>query len=125
MTRTASPHHPLSPLSVESMRRTLLAQRDFRREQLVQLDRQRGGRALSSALREVCVSLAVGARTALQEAESALWRMGQGRFGLCVSCGADLDPAVLETLPQTARCLACQRDAWTADAGPVPARARG
>ncbi|WP_375496860.1 TraR/DksA family transcriptional regulator [uncultured Jatrophihabitans sp.] len=108
MTRTA---YPPRPDFIESMRRTLVAQRDFRREQLAHLDRQRDGRALSGAHREVYVSLAVGARIALQDAQSALWRIEHGRFGLCVRCGDELDLEVLETLPQTARCLACQRTA--------------
>ena len=34
---------------------------------------------------------AVGARTALQEIQSALGRIDDGRFGHCVSCGDDLD----------------------------------
>jgi DnaK suppressor protein len=113
MTRTAA--YPLSPRTLESLRRTLLAQRDFRREQLSQLDRQRCGRALSGAHREVYVSLAVGARTALQDAQSALLRIEQGRFGRCITCGTDLELEVLETLPQTARCLACQRATLAAD----------
>ena len=121
MTRTAYPlRQPLSPTSIESMRRTLLTQRDFRREQLAQLDRQRSGRALSSAHREVYVSLAVGARTALLDAQSALSRIDAGRFGRCVTCGEELDREVLEALPQTARCLSCQRAAVAADIDRTP-----
>ena len=55
------------------------------------------------------MSLAVGARTALQEIEGALWRIEQGTFGSCATCGTELELQVLETLPQTARCLGCQR----------------
>ena len=112
MTRIAT---PLSPSFVEPLRRTLVARREFRLEQLAQLDRQRNGRALSGAHREVYVSLAVGARTALQEIESALLRMDEDRFGRCVACDAELDLQVLETLPQTARCLGCLRAAMDAD----------
>ena len=108
MTRTAA---PLQPSFVAPLRRTLITQREFRLEQLDQLDRQRGGRALSSAHREVYVSLAVGARTALQEIEAALWRVEQGTYGSCVTCGVELDLQVLEALPQTSRCLDCQRAA--------------
>lgn len=112
MTRTAT---PLDPSVVAALRRTLLVQRDFRRDQLAQLDRQRSGRTLSGAHREIYVSLAVGARTALQDAEAALWRIDHDRFGRCVTCAADLDLEVLQTLPQTARCLPCQRAALDAD----------
>ena len=109
MTRTAYPlGKSPSPTTIDSMRRTLITQRDFRLEQLAELDRQRHGRALSSAYREVYVSLAVGARTALLDAQSALSRIDDGSFGRCVTCGSDLDRDLLETLPQTARCLGCQ-----------------
>lgn len=112
MTRTA----PLAdPRFLEPVRRTLLARRDFRLEQLDQLDRQRSLRARSSAHREIYVSLAVGARAALQDIESALQRIDEGRFGRCVGCAGELDRQVLEALPQTARCLPCQRGALEHD----------
>ena len=83
--------------------------RDFRLEQLQQLEIPRDARTMSRAHREIYISLAVGARTALHEISSALRRIETGRFGRCVTCDSALDPAVLDTLPQTARCLDCQR----------------
>ncbi|WP_375480950.1 TraR/DksA family transcriptional regulator [uncultured Jatrophihabitans sp.] len=100
-----------SPTTVEQLRRRLVAQRDFRLEQLQQLEIPRDARTMSRAHREVYISLAVGARTALHELNSALRRIETGRFGRCVTCDTALEPAVLETLPQTARCLDCQRAA--------------
>ena len=84
MTRTAA--RP-DPRFVESLRRTLLAGRDFRLEQLDQLDRQRSGRVRSSAHREIYVSLAVGARAALQDID-AVHIISHGEAGT-LHLGAD------------------------------------
>jgi RNA polymerase-binding transcription factor DksA len=51
-----------------------------------------------------------GAREALRDIQAALWRMEEGRYGSCVSCGGAIEVQRLEILPQTARCMACQRE---------------
>src|SRR5512139_1116123 len=44
----------------------------------------------------------------LAQVERALARFDDGTFGLCVDCGAPIDPARLEALPYAQLCLDCQ-----------------
>lgn len=41
--------------------------------------------------------------------EAALARIQQGTFGVCVSCGDDINPRRLDALPWTQYCLRCQQ----------------
>src|SRR5579871_6936922 len=41
--------------------------------------------------------------------EAALARIQQGTFGVCVSCGNDINPRRLDALPWTQYCLRCQQ----------------
>jgi DnaK suppressor protein len=84
-------------------------QRDFRLEQLAQLHRPDPHGPLSSSNPEIFRSLADGARAALTDVQSALWRMEDGRYGQCIACGQPMEIARLEILPQVARCMPCQR----------------
>lgn len=43
----------------------------------------------------------------LSAIDAALRRLSDGSYGLCVSCGAAIEPARLEALPQVAECLRC------------------
>ena len=102
-----------------TLRATLEHERDFRRDQLAQLDPHE--RALSavdqpvdgfpraeSALHEVDALIAAGARRALNDIELALARMHAGRYGYCRTCGLGMPLVVLEAIPKTTLCLACQ-----------------
>lgn len=85
-------------------------QREFRLDQLAQLDRgDVPGRRRTDADLEVERSLRAGARRALTEVESALGRMRSGTFGRCLECGSLLSPERLEILPHVALCMDCQR----------------
>jgi DnaK suppressor protein len=42
--------------------------------------------------------------------EAALDRIQRGTFGVCVSCGDDINPRRLDALPWTQYCLRCQLD---------------
>lgn len=42
--------------------------------------------------------------------EAALDRIRRGTFGVCVSCGDDINPRRLDALPWTQYCLRCQLD---------------
>jgi RNA polymerase-binding transcription factor DksA len=44
----------------------------------------------------------------LGEIESALERIGSGRYGLCTDCGDEIAPERLEANPAAARCILCQ-----------------
>jgi DnaK suppressor protein len=97
-------------------------QRRFRLEQLTTLEanggtQERPARAglidgrdqeAVQAMREVDALVADGARRALADIELALVRMDTGRYGHCRSCGARIPLVVLEVIPKTTLCLACQ-----------------
>jgi len=115
------------------LRAALERQRDFRREQLAQVDlHQPAGaspvtnaasdrpREATPALREIEEVVAAGARRALTDIELALARMRTGHYGCCRLCGGGIPIAVLEAIPKTTLCLACQR---TAERGVRPAEA--
>jgi DnaK suppressor protein len=97
-------------------------QHDFRREQLAQVDgdqRTRRWRRTSDAAdqdheavlarREVEALVTAGARRALADIELALARMRTGHYGYCRICDTGIPLVVLEAIPKTTLCLACQR----------------
>lgn len=45
----------------------------------------------------------------LRDVEAALSRVRSGRYGLCVDCGAEVDPSRLEAYPTAKRCFSCQQ----------------
>ena len=114
------------------LRAALERHRDFRREQLAQVDLHRPTRPLPatndavdraeepSALREVEALVAAGARRALIDIELALTRMRTGDYGCCRVCGTAIPLAVLEAIPTTTLCLVCRQGA---EHSPPPARA--
>lgn len=119
-------------------RGVLEQQRRFRCEQLILLDANgrtqeypaRAGltdgrdEEAAQAMREVDAVLADGARRALADIELALLRMDTGRYGYCRSCGTRIPLAVLEAIPETTQCLACQQDGEHSDDQHSPAASR-
>jgi DnaK suppressor protein len=53
--------------------------------------------------------LEVREREALRRITSALFRMEQGSYGRCKSCGAAIDPGRLEAIPEAMVCLECAK----------------
>ncbi|MFQ5613543.1 MAG: TraR/DksA family transcriptional regulator [Anaerolineae bacterium] len=45
----------------------------------------------------------------LEQVDDALQRLDEGTYGICVRCGAEIDPARLKALPYAPLCLDCQR----------------
>ena len=43
----------------------------------------------------------------VQQLQAALRRIAEGTYGVCVQCGADIDPKRLEALPIATRCISC------------------
>jgi len=99
----------LSEHHLTVLRSMLEEQRTFRLEQLAQLHLPGPGGPLSSTDPEIFRSLAAGARAALRDVQSALWRMDEGTYGACVRCRGPIGIERLEILPQTPLCMACQR----------------
>jgi RNA polymerase-binding transcription factor DksA len=127
----------LLDLRLPALRAALEQQRRFRREQLAHLNASGRGtnsstradlpegqdREAALALREVDALVAAGARRALVDIELALVRIHTGRYGHCRSCAGRIPVAVLEAIPKTTLCLACQ---WRGERGdqrtPAPPR---
>ena len=95
------------------LRGMLEQQREFRLDQLAQLHLPGPHGPLSSTNPEIFRSLVAGARAALRDVQSALWRMDEGRYGSCVQCHEPIGLERLEILPQTALCLRCLRESST------------
>jgi len=55
--------------------------------------------------------LEVQERETLRRITSALYRMKQGRYGRCDSCGAAIDQDRLEAIPEAVFCLQCAQRA--------------
>ena len=43
----------------------------------------------------------------IHQIQGALKRIAEGTYGVCVQCGADIDPKLLKALPIAARCISC------------------
>ena len=91
------------------LKRMLDQQRAFRIDQLVELHTPHAVGPLGGGDPEIVRSLIAGARSALHDVQEALWRLEEGTYGNCVACGTPIPFERLEILPQTARCLPCQR----------------
>jgi DnaK suppressor protein len=43
----------------------------------------------------------------IRQIQGALKRIAEGNYGVCVQCGADIDPKRLKALPNATRCISC------------------
>lgn len=113
--------HDHPPWRLLALRHKLEHHREFRREQLAQLEAAAESAASPSpvaladrtttdspALREVATSVATGARQALANIEEALAGMADGHYGICRACRADIPLPLLEAIPETLLCLNCR-----------------
>jgi len=48
-------------------------------------------------------------RSLLAEVERAIQKLDQNTYGVCDICGATIDPARMEALPQAILCLSCRQ----------------
>jgi RNA polymerase-binding transcription factor DksA len=58
---------------------------------------------------EVLAQLEVAARVEIARIDRALARVATGTYGVCASCGGDIDPARLQVVPDADRCVQCSR----------------
>lgn len=117
-----SPYAPTLDLAtmLPALRATLEEQRRFRHDQLAGLARspdfgQRRHRrpvgAGDDPLGTVAAALAVGAAVALYDVETALARMGTGKYGTCLRCSGQMPLAWLAVIPESRLCAACRERA--------------
>jgi len=106
------------PFSYERARRELLEEQAKLRQQLEQLEAaEYEGIGYSNHMADdatdafdqaVGVALKRKVEASLEEIERALARFDKGTYGICEACGARIDRARLEVLPQAMYCLDCQ-----------------
>jgi RNA polymerase-binding transcription factor DksA len=114
--------HPPRPdllLSLPTLRARLEEQRQFRIEQIDSLSGADGvplpvggnltNPLVDTARDQVTAALLAGARQALADIDTALYRIFNGEYGNCLTCGQPIDMQRLSTLPQTALCADCHR----------------
>ena len=131
-TLTSTPDQPRPDLllSLPALRARLEEQRQFRIEQIAALaggdpgPQPAGtGGTIDAAHSQDTAALLTGARQALTDIDTALYRIHNGEYGKCLECGAPIDMQRLRTLPQTALCADCHRArASRPDRGTDPAR---
>ncbi len=66
--------------------------------------------AVESAELEKRLALQQRIRDQLAEIEHALDKFEKGTYGFCDRCGAPIDPARLDALPQASLCLKCKAE---------------
>ncbi len=117
---TAIAHHPrprssarflASAAELRALRAALEKQRQFRVEQLEELDAslQPGSPGPPDDPQQaVALALRAGAADVLTETVEALSRLDEDRYGLCQACGEAISLARLRALPMLRWCGACQ-----------------
>jgi DnaK suppressor protein len=65
-------------------------------------------KASNSYLKELLFSQSTSDRYILTLIDEALQRIEDGTYGICVSCGAEIQPKRLEAVPWARHCVTCQ-----------------
>jgi DnaK suppressor protein len=90
----------------------LIEQREFRLQQLRQLDEAAANAPPSAGdvHDQVSQVLRAGARAALKDVDDALARLRVGSYGRCERCATAIPYERLEILPMCRYCMRCQHD---------------
>jgi DnaK suppressor protein len=65
-------------------------------------------KAINSYTKEFLFHLSNADRNLLQQVDEALARIREGSYGLCITCGNEVNPKRLEAVPWARYCIACQ-----------------
>jgi DnaK suppressor protein len=65
-------------------------------------------KASNSYLKELLFSQSTSDRYVLALIDEALERIAEGTYGICVACGAEIQPKRLEAVPWARHCVTCQ-----------------
>ncbi|HMB76806.1 MAG TPA: TraR/DksA C4-type zinc finger protein [Kiloniellaceae bacterium] len=68
-------------------------------------------RATESEGDEVLEALENSALAEIQQIQRTLGKIDDGSYGLCATCGGDIDEKRLEALPYATQCISCAREA--------------
>lgn len=110
--------HAILRSRLESEKKRLVAELEALKEQMPSDDERREGSPFGKREEEALESAELEKRLALQqrigeqlaEVERALEKFEKGTYGFCDRCGAPIDPARLEALPQANLCLKCKAE---------------
>lgn len=56
-------------------------------------------------------SITLQDRERLRLIQSALYKIGQGTYGICEQCGSEIDSGRLEAIPEAHLCISCKKRA--------------
>jgi DnaK suppressor protein len=108
MSSPTLPGTSLTAAELAALREQLELQREFRVEQLAQLQAEEAEPGRFAVDQEILEALLAGARGALHDIDDALRRIADGSYGRCPHCGERHALQQLQLLPQLARCPDCQ-----------------
>jgi DnaK suppressor protein len=111
----------------EQLRKVLLEEREFLREQLrdlgvnpddpasvqLQFDQGFADSAQTTAERHRVMSIVEGLRANLSDVDHALRQMDAGTYGSCENCGREISVERLEAIPFARLCIDCKQKART------------
>ena len=92
----------------ESVRRELLQSGEERYVQLAGRVHDTGDEAVADLLGDINLAVISQHVREIQDIETALLRMGEGRYGICIDCDDDIGYRRLRAYPTAKRCHSCQ-----------------
>jgi DnaK suppressor protein len=103
--------------NLESVKKMLLKRKVELEEKLTQLSKEKvtddqiqdpGDQALTSTMETLKLSFQDTEREEYDRILSALKKIEEGTYGICIDCGQPISEKRLKTNPNVARCLICQ-----------------
>lgn len=125
----------MEEIEIEQLKQKLELQREELLESLTRLQRESrsldvdstqdsADRCVISVSKESLFQQSSLRRTMLRLIEAALRRITDGSFGVCVTCGDDIQDRRLRALPWTQFCLRCQEELEEEISSNLAARSR-
>lgn len=104
-------------MDIEETKKALLERKVELEEKLAQMSREKfsddqvqdaGDQALSSTMEALRLSLQGAEINEYQRILTALEKIEEGTYGICMDCGNEIAEKRLKSYPNAARCLPCQ-----------------
>lgn len=112
----------MASIDLENARATLTAERARLVHQLAEMGADESGEltgemdygdafadaAAATSERTRTLGLVENLKASVEEIDTALQRIEDGTYGICVDCGTDIAPERLEFRPNSVRCVTCK-----------------
>lgn len=112
----------MASIDLEHARTTLTAERERLVHQLGELGADEAGEltgdmdygdafadaAAATSERTRTIGLVDNLKASVNEIDTALGKIDDGTYGVCVDCGTDIDPERLEFRPNSVKCVTCK-----------------